>query len=195
VQIDRIRINNQPHQMHPTFITGNQNKADYLAKYLGHPVHYKKLDLDEIQSLDLKEIVNHKVRQAYNKILKPVIVEDVSLEFESLGGLPGPFVRFFVEKVPFENICAMIGKENRRATAKCVIGFYDGKIQKLFEGSLSGTIAEIPAGDNGFGWDRIFIPEGYNVTRAQLSSEDDQKTYLKLKPLAALKKYLEESHK
>ena len=45
-----------------TFITGNQNKADYLAKYLGHSVDHVKLDLDEIQSLDLKEIVEHKVR-------------------------------------------------------------------------------------------------------------------------------------
>lgn len=39
------------------FITGNQRKADYLAKYLNHRVAHKKLDLDEIQSMDLKEIV------------------------------------------------------------------------------------------------------------------------------------------
>ena len=87
-----------------TFITGNQDKADYLAKYLGHPVDHLKLDLDEIQSLELKEIVEHKVRQAYEKVKKPVIVEDVSLEFEALGGLPGPFIKFFVEKVPFERM-------------------------------------------------------------------------------------------
>src|SRR3989338_11344497 len=85
-----------------TFITGNQNKADYLARYLGFPAYHKKLDLDELQSLDLKEIVEHKVRQAYEKIKSHVIVEDVSLEFEALGGLPGPFIRFFVEKMPFE---------------------------------------------------------------------------------------------
>ena len=64
-----------------TFITGNQDKADYLAKYLGLPVKHIKLDLDEIQSLDLSSIVEHKVRQAYDKIKTPVIVEDVSLEF------------------------------------------------------------------------------------------------------------------
>ena len=163
-----------------TFITGNQKKADYLSKYLGYPVDHVKVDLDEIQSLDLKEIVEHKVRQAYEKIQKPVIVEDVSLEFEALGGLPGPFIRFFVDQVPFETICSMIGGQTRRATAKCVFGYYDGEELKSFEGSLGGSIAEAPAGDNGFGWDKIFIPDGYTVTRAQLSEEDDQKTYVQI---------------
>jgi hypothetical protein len=50
------------------FITGNQKKADYLAKYLGFPIEHIKVDLDELQSLDLREIVEHKVKQAYAKI-------------------------------------------------------------------------------------------------------------------------------
>jgi len=174
-----------------TFITGNQKKADYLAKYLGFPVDHVKLDLDELQSLDLKEIVEHKARQAYNAIKKPVIVEDVSLEFEALSGLPGPFIRFFIDHIPFETICSMINGHSRRATAKCVFGYYDGEELKLFEGGLGGSIAEMPAGENGYGWDRIFIPDGYSVTRAQLNEEDDQKTYLQIKPFSALKKFLE----
>ena len=51
-------------------------------------VLHEKIDLDEIQSLDLREIVEHKVRQAYEKIKKPVLVEDTSLRFEALGKLP-----------------------------------------------------------------------------------------------------------
>ena len=177
--------------MEMTFITGNQKKADYLAKYLGYPVDHVKLDLDEIQSLDLKEIVEHKVRQAYDNIQKPVIVEDVSLEFEALNGLPGPFIRFFVDQVPFETICSMVNGQSRRAAAKCVFGYYDGEELKLLEGILGGTIAETPAGENGYGWDKIFIPDGYTVTRAQLNEEDDQKTYVQVKPFAALKAFLE----
>ncbi len=50
------------------FITGNQQKANYLEKYLGFPIEHIKLDLDEIQSLNLREIVEHKVKQAYVKI-------------------------------------------------------------------------------------------------------------------------------
>ncbi len=174
-----------------TFITGNQNKADYLAKYLGHPVDHVKIDLDEIQSLDLKEIVEHKVRQAYEKIKKPVIVEDVSLEFEALGGLPGPFIKFFVEKVPFERICAMVNGQTRKATARCVFGYFDGQDLELFEGNLGGEVAETPSGENGYGWDKIFIPQGYTITRASLREEDDQKTYLQIKPFGKLKQYLE----
>lgn len=177
-----------------TFITGNQKKADYLAKYLGFPVKHVKLDLDEIQSLDLKEIVEHKVRQAYEKIKSPVVVEDVSLEFEALNGLPGPFIKFFVDNVPFETICSMINGKSRRATAKCVFGYYDGEILKLFEGSLGGEIAESPTGENGYGWDRLYIPDGYTVTRASLNEEDDQKTYVQIKPFAAIKEFLSVIH-
>ncbi len=174
-----------------TFITGNQNKADYLHKYLGYPIDHVKLDLDEIQSIDLKEIVEHKVRQAYGIIKTPVIVEDVSLEFVALGRLPGPFIKFFIEKVPFEVICSMINGLTRKATAKCVFGYFDGKDLELFESSLDGEIAEKPSGNNGYGWDKIFIPQGYNVTRASLDEIDDQKTYLQIKPFAKLKEYLE----
>lgn len=175
-----------------TFITGNQNKADYLAKYLGFSVKHTKLDLDEIQSLDLKEIVEHKVRQAYEKVKNPVIVEDVSLEFKALGRLPGPFIRFFVDEIPFENICSMLDGKTRKATARCVFGYYDGEDLKLFEGSLDGEIAKTPAGEKGYGWDRIFIPEGYTMTRAELDEDDDKKTYLKIKPFEELKKFLEQ---
>lgn len=173
------------------FITGNQKKADYLAKYLGFPVEHIKLDLDEIQSLDLKEIVEHKVRQAYEKIKKPVIVEDVSLEFAALGKLPGTFIKFFVDEVPFETICSMIDGKTRKATARCVFGYFNGQDLKLFEGGLDGEIATAPSGKNGYGWDKIFIPQGYTVTRASLEEKDDQKTYLQIKPFEKLKEFLE----
>ena len=71
-----------------TFITGNQKKVEYLRKYLGIPLEHRKIDLDEIQSLDLREIVEHKVKQVYESIRSPVLVEDVSLVFEDWGNLP-----------------------------------------------------------------------------------------------------------
>jgi inosine/xanthosine triphosphate pyrophosphatase family protein len=71
-----------------TFITGNPKKAEYLSKYLSFPVLHEKIELDEIQSTDLREIVEYKVRQAYDKIKSPVLVEDVSLVFEDFGQLP-----------------------------------------------------------------------------------------------------------
>lgn len=176
------------------FVTGNQNKADYLAKFLDHPIDHKKIDLDEIQSLDLKEIIEHKVRQAYKKIRKPVIVEDTSLEFKALGGLPGPFVRFFVDNMNFEDICSLLHKKDRTAVAKCAMGYFDGKTLKIFEKKMMGEIAKKPAGENGFGWDKIFIPQGYKVTRASLNKIDDKKTTFKIKPFAQLKKFLKDNN-
>ncbi len=172
------------------FITGNQKKADYLAKFLGFPIEHIKLDLDEIQSLNLKEIVEHKARQAYQKVGQPVVVEDVSLEFEALGGLPGPFVKFFLEKMSLLEICSLLNRKKRDAVARAVFGYFDGEDLQLFEGQLVGRIAEKPAGEGGFGWDQIFIPEGFTITRAELNEEQDQETYLKYKPFAQLKQFL-----
>ena len=174
-----------------TFITGNQSKADYLAKYLGFPVSHHKVNLDEIQSLNLREVVEHKVKQAYAKVQAPVLVEDVSLEFTALGRLPGTFIKFYVEEVPFDMICRTLDGLSRDAVARCTFGYYDGEVLEFFEGSLNGRIADYPAGENGFGWDKIFIPEGYQVTRASLNEEDDKKTYLQIKPFEKLKMYLE----
>lgn len=166
----------------PTFITGNKHKAAYLSSLLGIELPHQKVDLDEIQSLDLKEIVEHKVKQAYEIIKGPVLVQDVSVEFSALNGLPGPFIRFFVDNVPFQKACDMIPKDERSATARVVYGYYDGQEVTFFEGSLKGTIALEPRGEGGFGWDKIFIPEGYSITRAEMSPEDDMKTYKAMHP-------------
>ena len=174
-----------------TFITGNQNKADYLVKYLGFPVRHQKVDLDELQSLDLREIVEHKAKQAYDIVGSPVLVKDVALEFSALGRFPGTFIKFLVDEASFDTRCRMLDGLDRTAVARCVFGYCDGGEVKLFEGSLSGAIASQRMGENGFGWDKILIPEGYTVTRAELSEDDNQKTYTTIKPFAKLKDYLE----
>ncbi len=173
-----------------TFITGNQNKADYLAKYLGHPVRHQKVDLEEIQSLDLQQIVRHKVRQAYDIVKVPVIVEDVALEFKAFNRLPGPFIKFFLEDLGTQGVCDLLKDKDRGATGICLFGYYDGTTEQYFKGSIDGTITETPQGDNGFGWDPIFIPDGYGRTRAELDPEDYQEVYLKIRPFAALKAFL-----
>lgn len=173
------------------FITGNSHKARYLQDFLGFPVEHRQLDLDEIQFLDLREIVEHKVKQAYNLIKSLVLVEDVSLEFACLNSLPGPFIKFFVDNISFEEICSLAEGKSRNATARCVFGYFDGTVLEFFEGSLAGEIASSPQGDNGFGWDKIFIPEGYSVTRASLGEEDNKLTYMKIKPFEKVKTFLE----
>lgn len=131
-----------------TFITGNQKKADHLSRLIGMSVEHIKLDLDEIQSLDLREVVEHKARQAYEKIQKPVLVEDVALEFEALGRLPGTFIKFFISEMSHTDICRLLDGRSRRATGRCGYGYYDADGFTYFEGSLGGQIAENPGGSN-----------------------------------------------
>lgn len=75
----------------------------------------------------------------------PVLVEDVALEFSALGRFPGTFIKFLVDVVPFETICRMLDGLSRDAIARCVFGYYDSSEVKLFEGSLSGIIADQPS--------------------------------------------------
>jgi inosine triphosphate pyrophosphatase len=173
-----------------TYITGNQKKADYLSSYLGHPISHRKVDLDEIQSLDLKKIVEHKVRQAYAIVGGPVVVEDTSLEMKALGGLPGPFIKYFLEQISLQDICSLVASKDRAATARCVFAYFDGENENYFEGSVNGIIAEKPAGEGAFGFGKIFIPEGYEGTQAELNKEDHEKMYTTMKPIKQLAEFL-----
>lgn len=175
----------------PLFITGNEGKAKYLAKYLGVSLEHKKLELDEIQSLDLKTVVHHKVREAYRQVKQPVLVEDVSLEFSNLGRLPGPFIKWFLEELSSEQLCRLADGGDRKAVGRCLFGYFDGQEEFYVEGVLRGVITEKPSGGNGFGWDSIFIPEGYKVTRAELNEADYEAVYRTIRPLNKLKEFLE----
>lgn len=177
------------------FVTGNQDKADYLAKMLGIPLDHHKLDLEEIQGdADPAKIVEHKVRQAYQLLGRPALVEDVSLGFRAMNGLPGPFIKYYVEQPDgLERLCRSLdGFDDRRARAECYFGYCDDQRLELIHGSLDGTIAERPRGYNGFGWDAIFCPDGFDgKTRAELTPSDDAATYATIKPFAALREFLQ----
>lgn len=173
-----------------TFITWNQKKADYLSKYLWIPLLHKKIDLDELQSLELREIVEHKVKQAYTLAWVPVLVEDVSLTFHALWRLPGPFIKFFVTEIAYQDICDLLSQKDRTATASCGYGYFDGNRLAYFEWSMQWTIAESPGKDNGYWWDRIFIPEWYVTVKSELSEEDYKKTYLQIKPIEKVREFL-----
>jgi non-canonical purine NTP pyrophosphatase (RdgB/HAM1 family) len=179
--------------MLPTFISGNQNKIDYLAKTLGVTLEHQKIDLDEIQSADPKVVITHKVKQAYDIIQKPVLVEDTSLSFNALSALPGPFVKFFVDAEDgLENMCRMLdGFTDRSAYGSVIYGYFDGTQIRYFEGRLNGTIATHPRGSGGYGWDQIFEPEGYGGrTRAELTPEEDVTSYNQLRDTAGLHAFL-----
>jgi non-canonical purine NTP pyrophosphatase (RdgB/HAM1 family) len=61
--------------------------------------------------------------------------------------------------------------ENRSATAICCFAVYDGKEMQIARGEVKGTISEKVRGKNGFGWDVIFIPEGYEQTYGEMTAQ------------------------
>jgi non-canonical purine NTP pyrophosphatase (RdgB/HAM1 family) len=177
--------------MKVTFITGNPNKARMLKDNLDYEVEHMKVELDEIQSLELKKIVEHKVRQAYQIVKGPVLVEDVSLRLDALGGLPGPLIKWFLEEMGAEGICNIANKlGNHEAVAEVCYGYFDGNILKLFVGQKKGIISPEVRGED-FGWNRCFIPEGSDKTYAEMSGEESERFALRSTTVyPELKKFL-----
>lgn len=177
------------------FVTGNPNKAKYLADLIGMHVDHHAVELDEIQSMDLAEVASHKARQAYAALQRPVLVEDQGMFLPAMGGFPGPFIKFLVDDgTNLINLVKMLdGFDDRTAIARCVFVYFDGTHETSFVGELPGSIATEPMGEGGFGWDPVFIPDGYGGrTRAQLSKEEDRETYMISKPIAAVGRFLRE---
>ena len=178
------------------YVTGNEHKARYFSKMVGLEIERIKIDLDEIQSLDLREIVEHKVKQAYSELKRPVIVEDTKLVFNALGLLPGPFIKFFLEELGEEGICNILNSYNdRSAVAGAAIAFYDGITLKIFENSYSGSISRKPEGESGFGWNKVFIPEGEAATLGSMSEEDFEVHYKRIKPFKEIADFLKKIDK
>lgn len=174
-----------------TFITGNPNKAALLNHYMSATIKHKMVELDEIQSLDLHDVAEHKARQAYEVIKTPVLVEDVSLKFPALGGLPGPFIKWFWQTLTLEGVCRLLDNYDRSAVAEITFAYFDGKDVKFFDGKISGTVPEHPRGE-GFGWNPIFIHEGSDKTLAELQDDNDLNHSLRATTVyPQIKKFLE----
>lgn len=174
-----------------TFITSNRHKAEQLGRHLYYPMDHLKLDLLEIQSLDLIEIVTHKVKEAYKQVKSPVLVEDTSLVFTVLKRLPGPLIKWFLAELGNEGLCKLLnGYADRSALAEVIFGYYDGKSVQTFKGEMLGTISLQPKGEKGFGWDSIFTPEGWNKTWGEMTIEEQQETSMRRIALKKLEAFL-----
>lgn len=103
--------------------------------------------------------------------------DDTGLEVEALGGLPGVMsARFAGESKSSEAnirklLSMMEGVENRRARFRAVMALIIDGREQLFEGIVNGHIAEKTSGKGGFGYDPVFIPEGYGISFAEMPDE------------------------
>ena len=155
------------------FVTSNKGKAYEAEAILGRKLEIISVDLDEIQSMDLEKIVRQKAIAAFEKVRKPLMVDDVAVEVAAWHGFPGPFVKFMVVSVGVLGMMHMMEHvKNRRVTVKASVGLHDGKNVYTFLGAVSGTIAPSPTGEKGFGWDSIFIPDGQSKTYAEMTDEE-----------------------
>ena len=124
-------------------ITGNENKVKEFEEILGFKISHRSLDLEEIQGVDVEEISKYKAKKAYEVVKEPVVVEDIGLFFNELNGLPGALIKWFEKRLSYEQICNLI-KEDRKAIAKIVVSYFDGKELKQFIGEVQGEIALSP---------------------------------------------------
>ena len=155
------------------FVTGNENKLKEISQILGFEVKGVKIDLPEIQDIEVDNIIEYKARDAYEKVKKPVVIEDTGLYFESMNGFPGALIKWILKSVDNGGIIKILkNMENKRAYAKTSIGYFDGNEFRIFSGIIKGEICEEPRGENGFGWDKIFQPDGYNKTFAEMTNEE-----------------------
>jgi XTP/dITP diphosphohydrolase len=156
----------------PVFVTGRPEKAEEAGR-LGYRLESMPLDLAELQALDPGDVVEAKARTAYDRLSRPVVVEDSGLQIHAWQGFPGALVKWLERSAGVEALARMLDPFDRRnATATCVVAYYDGANFVSGRGEVTGSIAAAPKGSGGFGWDSVFVPEGSSRTFAEMSGEE-----------------------
>ena len=169
------------------FASQNRHKIEEIKPLL--PPSIKLISLtdkgftDEIPetSPTLQGNALQKAQFIFDKYHVPCFADDTGLEIEALDGRPGVYsARYAGEnKSADDNIQKILaelnGKENRAAAFKTVIALVGFDKPLFFEGVLKGSITTDKRGSNGFGYDPVFMPEGYSITLAQMSMEEKNK--------------------
>ena len=173
--------------MNIIFATANPNKLrevqDILNEsfHLHTPIEYGVTEDIPETGDTLEKNALQKARYIYQKTGMNCFADDTGLEVESLGGEPGVFSARYAgeQKNSKENMELLLYNmreySNRKARFRCVIALILGKEEYLFEGVVNGHIIAKPSGEHGFGYDPIFIPDGYDITFAQMPESEKNK--------------------
>lgn len=170
------------------FVTGNKNKLIEVREFFPQ-TQPLLLDLPEIQSLDPKEIISYKLDIAIKHCDGSVLVEDTSLAFEALNGLPGPLIKWFMQSFDLDGLYDLVDKYgNYKAIAKTILGYkeHNGSVH-FYEGIVEGSIVPPRSKENSFGWDPIFQPEGSTKTFAEMTLAEKNSVSHRYKALNKLK--------
>ena len=190
------------------FATGNAHKATEAGNALGKSftlIMPKELGLTEEIPEDGDTLVKNAVQKAeylWNRFGKNCFADDTGLEVDALGGAPGVYTARYagpdkgsdanMEKLLSElaAIEAKEGKISRAARFRTVVALIINGETKIFEGVMEGEIARKRSGSEGFGYDPVFIPQGYSCTIAEISLDEKNAISHRGKAMRALAQYL-----
>ena len=150
--------------------------------------------MKEIQGAP-EEIARAKVQEAFKTLHKPVIIEDTALGFNAYQGLPGPYVKHFLDKIKNEGLVKMARVfADHSAYAQTIFALHEatrakGEKVRLFEGRVNGRIVD-SRGSGNFGWDPIFQPDGHQKTYAEMTLEEKNAMSHRTLALKKLVEYL-----
>ncbi|MFA6065000.1 MAG: non-canonical purine NTP pyrophosphatase [archaeon] len=173
------------------FITGNKNKFLQVKNIFSPEIKIEQLEIDliEIQDLDAKKIIEHKLLEAQKHHSGEFLVEDTSLYLDALNGLPGPLIKWFWKSLGPSGIYDLTKKMGEsKAKAVSIFGYSGGKEIQFFSGEVIGEIAK-PGKDDGFGWNRIFQPKGSNKVLSDMPFEEIVAVGMRKKALEKFKEY------
>lgn len=182
------------------FATNNAHKLEEVAAILGE--NYEVLSLREIGcTTDIPETADtfagnalQKARHVKEHYGYDCFADDSGLEVDILNGEPGVYSARYSGQGSEGNMDKLLhnleGKSERDAQFRTVIALLTGEESRLFEGIVRGTIIEERRGDGGFGYDPIFVPEGYDLTFAQLGSDVKNRISHRAKAVEQLAEYL-----
>lgn len=145
-------------------ITSNPGKVrEYQRSFadLGIEMEHHRIPYDEIQTSELEEVVEKGMAEIRSKGLSNFIIDDSGMFVDALKGFPGVYSAYGQKTIGNKGILTLMeGVENRKATFKCCIGCdIDGKTI-IVTGKCDGYILDEEKGNEGFGYDPIFSPDG-----------------------------------
>ncbi|MEM0129738.1 MAG: non-canonical purine NTP pyrophosphatase [Thermoplasmata archaeon] len=175
-----------------TFVSTNAGKAREVRQILGEfgiPVAWKRRSLPEPQADSLAAVTRSKLRAA-RSAGRSVLVEDSGLFIDSLHGFPGVYSAHVLRIWGFGPILELLRKRPRSATFRASVGWTDGRTVRLFAGEVRGSIAPRPRGSGGFGYDPIFVPEGWSRTFAEVPTAEKDRVSHRARAFRAAGRFL-----
>ncbi|KKS33109.1 MAG: polyprotein [Candidatus Amesbacteria bacterium GW2011_GWA2_42_12] len=175
------------------FSTTNAGKIAEAAQILGVEIVPSGLEIPEIQSLDSQKVALQKALDYYKELNTALLVEDVSLVFKALNGLPGPYINDFSKVLGNSGLIRLLkNATDRTATAITTLVYCDqAGDTHVFQGIINGSISAQERGTNGFGWDPIFIPEGHDKTFAEMDNVEKNSLSMRAIALHKFKSWLD----